>query len=140
MIRFYINGTVGAKDGTEVTADNPITADGMYPSGSTAASKSIKVCIRADEGESYSQVMVGPSFANTGKCIITAYSAGTKTQRIYSRSDNVFLVPMIKTVADTNREFTLTFYANASESGTVDTSIVLFAYVVNLAAALDAGV
>lgn len=39
MVRFYINGTAGSQDGTEVTADNPIVADGMFPSGSTPATK-----------------------------------------------------------------------------------------------------
>lgn len=29
MIRFYINGTAGQKDGTEVTSINPITATGL---------------------------------------------------------------------------------------------------------------
>lgn len=53
MIRFYIDGTTGQKDGTEVTSINPITATGLFPSGSTAASKSVKVYIRADAGESY---------------------------------------------------------------------------------------
>lgn len=43
MIRFYIDGTTGQKDGTEVTSINPITATGLFPSGSTAASKSVKV-------------------------------------------------------------------------------------------------
>lgn len=42
MIRFYIDGTTGQKDGTEVTSINPITATGLFPSGSTAASKSVK--------------------------------------------------------------------------------------------------
>lgn len=51
MIRFYIDGTTGQKDGTEVTSINPITATGLFPSGSTAASKSVKVYIRADAGE-----------------------------------------------------------------------------------------
>lgn len=55
MIRFYIDGTAGQKDGTEVTSINPITATGLFPSGSTAATKTVTVCIRADEGESYNQ-------------------------------------------------------------------------------------
>ena len=33
MIRFYIDGTAGQKDGTEVTEINPITATGLFPSG-----------------------------------------------------------------------------------------------------------
>lgn len=36
MIRFYIDGTTGQKDGTEVTSINPITATGLFPSGSYA--------------------------------------------------------------------------------------------------------
>lgn len=32
MIRFYIDGTAGQKDGTEVTSINPITATGLFPS------------------------------------------------------------------------------------------------------------
>lgn len=43
MIRFYIDGTTGQKDGTEVTSINPITATGLFPSGSTAASKSVNL-------------------------------------------------------------------------------------------------
>lgn len=33
MIKFYIDGTAGQKDGTEVTSINPITATGLFPSG-----------------------------------------------------------------------------------------------------------
>lgn len=31
MIRFYIDGTAGQKDGTEVTSINPITVTGLFP-------------------------------------------------------------------------------------------------------------
>ena len=77
MIRFYIDGTTGQKDGTEVTSINPITATGLFPSGSTAASKSVKVYIRADAGESYRQVLVGVNavFLNSWQYI----SSGTLT-------------------------------------------------------------
>jgi hypothetical protein len=50
MIRFYIDGTTGQKDGTEVTSINPITATGLFPSGSTAASKSVKVVYQSRRG------------------------------------------------------------------------------------------
>lgn len=46
MIRFYIDGTTGQKDGTEVTSINPITATGLFPSGSTAASKLDQYCFK----------------------------------------------------------------------------------------------
>lgn len=39
MIKFYIDGTAGQKDGTEVTSINPITATGLFPSGGTEATK-----------------------------------------------------------------------------------------------------
>lgn len=73
MIRFYIDGTTGQKDGTEVTSINPITATGLFPSGSTAASKSVKVYIRADAGESYRQVLVGVNADKFTKCRITSF-------------------------------------------------------------------
>ena len=68
MIRFYIDGTTGQKDGTEVTSINPITATGLFPSGSTEATKTVTVCIRADEGESYNQIMLG-----CNKPLLTGY-------------------------------------------------------------------
>ena len=74
MIRFYIDGTTGQKDGTEVTSINPITATGLFPSGSTAASKSVKVYIRADAGESYRQVLVGVNADKFTKCRITSFN------------------------------------------------------------------
>lgn len=81
MIRFYIDGTTGQKDGTEVTSINPITATGLFPSGSTAASKSVKVYIRADAGESYRQVLVGVNADKFTKCRITSFNNST-TQTI----------------------------------------------------------
>lgn len=74
MIRFYIDGTTGQKDGTEVTSINPITATGLFPSGSTAASKSVKVYIKADAGESYRQVLVGVNADKFTKCRITSFN------------------------------------------------------------------
>ena len=53
MLRFYMNGTAGAKDGTEIssnTLSNPLIADGFYPASGVAVSKDITVCIRADSG------------------------------------------------------------------------------------------
>lgn len=50
MIRFYIDGTTGQKDGTEVTSINPITATGLFPSGSTAASKSVEAGFEISSG------------------------------------------------------------------------------------------
>lgn len=74
MIRFYIDGTAGQKDGTEVTETNPITTTGLFPSGGTAANKSVKVYIRADAGESYRQVLVGANADKFTKCRITSFN------------------------------------------------------------------
>lgn len=74
MIRFYIDGTAGQKDGTEVTSINPITVTGLFPSGSPAANKSVKVYIRADAGESYRQVLVGANADKFTKCRITSFN------------------------------------------------------------------
>lgn len=85
MIRFYIDGTAGQKDGTEVTSINPITATGLFPSGSTAASKSVKVYIRADAGESYRQVLVGANADKFTKCRIDCI---TKLSVLEIRNEN----------------------------------------------------
>lgn len=71
MIKFYIDGTAGQKDGTEVTSINPITATGLFPSGGTEATKTVTVCIRADEGESYNQIMLGCNSEAYSKCRIS---------------------------------------------------------------------
>lgn len=74
MIKFYIDGTAGQKDGTEVTSINPITATGLFPSGGTEATKTVTVCIRADEGESYNQIMLGCNSEAYSKCRISSYN------------------------------------------------------------------
>ncbi len=129
MVRFYINGTAGSQDGTEVTADNPIVADGMFPSGSTPATKTVSVSIRADAGESYRQVLVGANSDKFTKCRITSFNNST-TQTIGLTGGNFETV--LKTVSDVNQELTFTFYATASDGATVDTSIKIYAYVIDL--------
>lgn len=44
---------------------------------------------------------------------------------------------VLKTVSDVNQELTFTFYATASETGTVDTSIKLYAYIADLVSMAD---
>lgn len=99
MIRFYIDGTTGQKDGTEVTSINPITATGLFPSGSTAASKSVKVYIRADAGESYRQVLVGVNADKFTKCRITSFN-NSITQTIGLTGG--YFETVLKTVSDVN--------------------------------------
>ena len=134
MIRFYIDGTAGQKDGTEVTSINPITATGLFPSGSTEATKTVTVCIRADEGESYNQIMLGCNSEDYSKCRISSYN-NTGVQIVSPNTNWDFY--LIKTVTDTNQSFNLTFYAKSSETGNVDTSVSLYAYIVDLMSAAD---
>lgn len=129
MIRFYIDGTAGQKDGTEVTEINPITATGLFPSSSTVASKSVKVYIRADAGESYRQVLVGVNADKFTKCRITSFNNST-TQTIGLTGG--YFETVLKTVSDVNQELTFTFGATASDGATVDTSIKIYAYVIDL--------
>lgn len=133
MIRFYINGTAGQKDGTEVTEANPITATGLFPSGGTTANKSVKVYVRADEGESYNQVMIGADGAKYLDCHITG---NQNAVQMFSPPPN-WQCYMLKSVTDINQELTFTFYARASEGTTIDTSIKIYAYIVDLMSAAD---
>ena len=128
MVRFYINGTAGQKDGTEVTEINPIIAAGLFPSGSTAASKSVKVYVRADAGESDNQVMIGADGAKYSDCHITGNN--NIVQTIYPPPN--WRCYILKSVTDVNQELTFTFYAKASETSTIDTSINIYAYIVDL--------
>ena len=120
MIRFYIDGTTGQKDGTEVTSINPITATGLFPSGSTAASKSVKVYIRADAGESYRQVLVGVNADKFTKCRITSFN-NSITQTIGLTGG--YFETVLKTVSDVNQELTFTFYATASDGAIEDLNV-----------------
>lgn len=120
MIRFYIDGTTGQKDGTEVTEINPITATGLFPSGSTEATKTVTVCIRADEGENYNQIMLGSNSEAYSKCRISSYN-NTGVQIVSPNTNWDFY--LIKTVTDTNQSFNLTFYAKSSETGNYEITV-----------------
>lgn len=128
-IRFYINGTAGSKDGVEVTADNPITADGLFPAGSLPASKTISVFIRADEGESYNNVYYGSSLDEYTK-IRMAATPTVNSQYLYVYNNNQTYY-LLKKVTDTNIELKVMFLATSDEIGTVDTSLFFYAIVLD---------
>lgn len=129
MIRFYINGTAGSKDGVEVTPDNPITATGLFPAGSLPASKTISVFIRADEGESYNNVYYGSSLDEYKK-IRMAETPEVNSQylTVYNNGQQYYL---LKKVTDTNIELKVMFLATSDEIGTVDTSLFFYAIVLD---------
>lgn len=134
MIRFYIDGTTGQKDGTEVTSINPITATGLFPSGSTAASKSVKVYIRADAGESYRQVLVGVNADKFTKCRITSFN-NSITQTIGLTGG--YFETVLKTVSDVNQELTFTIIISAIGTQQSQVRPVLFQDKTALLQALD---
>lgn len=107
MIRFYIDGTTGQKDGTEVTSINPITATGLFPSGSTAASKSVKVYIRADAGESYRQVLVGVNadYAKVNSTVGVPVNLYAETVYEITVQDDRFLPILEDTVFHANVDY-----------------------------------
>lgn len=122
-LRFYINGTAGGKDGTEVTAANPIIADGLFPSGSTPATKKVQVFIRADEGEIYNNVMYGVIVDDFAKMQIEILAE--PIQQISPPSN--WVCNLIKSVGDTNVSINLLFKAKSSEQEGIDTSVKLYA-------------
>nr|DAY64982.1 MAG TPA: hypothetical protein [Caudoviricetes sp.] len=128
MIRFYINGTAGSKDGTEVTADNPIVADGMFPSGSTPATKTVSVSIRADVGESYTGVLIGTTVEQSLK-ISNVYM--TKNVINLEGSSNYSGIRFLKNVTDINQQLIIEFTSTSDETGTIDTSLILYALPLN---------
>lgn len=128
-IRFYINGTQGGKDGLEVTPDNPITADGLFPAGSLPASKIISVFIRADEGESYNNVYYGSSLDEYKKIRMAAIPT-VNSQYLSVRNNNQRYY-LLKKVTDTNIELKVMFLATSDEIGTVDTSLFFYAIVLD---------
>nr|UVM94044.1 MAG: hypothetical protein [Bacteriophage sp.] len=85
--------------------------------------------IRADAGESYRQVLVGVNADKFTKCRITSFN-NSITQTIGLTGG--YFETVLKTVSDVNQELTFTFYATASDGATVDTSIKIYAYVIDL--------
>lgn len=133
MIRFYMKGTVGAKDGTEISSNtlaNPLIADGFYPASGVTVTKDIPVYIRADSGETWKDVIVGVISTTTderakfevspatvgsvvGKSILLFYSGGTTYTEKF---------PFFPELTDTNQSLILTVKASGDESNSPDTS------------------
>lgn len=125
-IRFYMNGTEGATDGTEISngdLTNPLVADGFYPAAGTTVSKNIDLMLRADAGE-------------TWKCVITAVGSSTTNElskfaltqpngnyvAFYNSSTNAGQLPFYAEVKDVNQKLTLTVSASGDENNSPDTT------------------
>lgn len=127
-IRFYINGTQGGKDGLEVTPDNPIIADGLFPAGSTPATQTVKVYARADAGESYTGVLIGTNQEDNAKFTITSINGNLIE---LEGSSNTYGTSFVQSITDINTEISLQFMATAAEIGSIDTSLVLYGIPLN---------
>lgn len=53
------------------------------------------------------------------------------------RFNRGYFETVLKTVSDVNQELTFTFYATASDGATVDTSIKIYAYVIDLSHSIE---
>ena len=129
MLRFYMNGTAGAKDGTEIssnTLSNPLIADGFYPASGLTVSKDITVCIRADSGETWKSVVIAVVSTGTDERSKFALKAATNGKIIYLYSTSSDFLedkfPFFPEVGDTNQTFTLTVSASGDESNSPDTT------------------
>ena len=137
MIRFYMGGTTDAKDGIEISSGdmlNPIIADGFYPAVGATVTKTIPLHVRADEGETWHDVILG---------IIDTINTTTVGNSVkFSLNGNKFIgsalgqwyfgyhtrLPWFATLGDTNRLVTLVVSVSGSENNTPDTSCKLVAF------------
>ena len=120
MIRFYMNGTAGKQDGTEISngdLSNPLVVDGFYPAAGVTVSKTVTVMVRADAGETWKCVQVTVGSTTTDER--TKYSISTPHFIRYNYSTGV---PLIPSLSDTNQALTITVSANGSETNTPDTT------------------
>ena len=121
MIRFYMNGTEGAQDGTEISngdLSNPLVVDGFYPAAGVTVSKTVTVMVRADAGETWKLVIIAVVSTTTNErskfAVTTEYSINN------SGPSNNF--PYFPEVTSVNQALTLTVSANGGESNSPDTT------------------
>lgn len=126
-LKFYINGTVGAKDGTLVSSGNmmsPIVFDGMYP-GASGSQVSKTIFIRADDGETWRDVNMQFKGSTSARFEYSSPSSGFVTG--YD-SGNPQVILFLPKVTSNNISFVVTAKSLSSESTSPDTSVSLVAW------------
>lgn len=125
-IRFYMNGTEGAKDGTEISSgdlSNPLVVDGLYPGAGITVSKSVAVMIRADPGETWKGVVVAVT-CKTNE--INRFLINAENHICFKGNGRYYCkFPFLPELKDVNKQLTLTVMANGDESNSPDTTTKL---------------
>ncbi|MCH4157639.1 MAG: hypothetical protein LKF34_03445 [Acidaminococcaceae bacterium] len=123
-IRFYVNGTVGAQDGTEISSgdlSNPLVADGFYPAVGVTVSKSIPVMVRADTGEVWKCVAVAVTSTTANEIDKFALNSSYLMQML-GNGNNIANIPFFAELTDKNQALQLTVSASGDESNSPDTT------------------
>lgn len=123
-IRFYMNGTKGATDGTEISngdLTNPLVADGFYPAVGVTVSKSIPVMVRADTGEVWKCVAVAVTSTTANEIDKFALNSSYLMQML-GNGNNIANIPFFAELTDKNQALQLTVSASGDESNSPDTT------------------
>ena len=145
-LRFYINGSRGGTDGTELSGGNgssPIMFDGMYPGTSTIGIYRT-ISIRPDSGEDWRDVMIlikhnQSDPANIRMCFKTDYGNGYYTTLGGVNCTGIafeyipdlqlqimgIYVPRLKA---NNSNFTIYCFAKTTDTGSPDISAEIVAF------------
>lgn len=125
-LHFYMNGTTGAQDGTEISngdLSNPLLFDGFYVASGVDVSKTKTIYIRADAGETWKTVLV-VLVSNDSKNYQFTIS-GSQAARIGDQTYPHFSCNFFPTITDTNVSMTVTAIVNGSKTDTPDTKVKL---------------
>ena len=123
-VRFYMNGTEGAQDGTEISngdLSNPLVADGFYPAAGVTVSKSIPVMVRADAGEVWKCVAVAVTSTTANEINKFALN-GSHYMLMLGNGSNIANIPFFAELTDKNQALQLTVSASGDESNSPDTT------------------
>ena len=118
-IRFYMNGTKGATDGTEISngdLTNPLVVDGFYPAAGVTVSKTVTLMVRADAGETWKGVILAITSDTDERDKFALYSQNEIYYGDYCR------LPFYPELKDVNQYLNLTVSANGDESNSPDTT------------------
>lgn len=123
-IRFYMNGTEGATDGTEISngdLTNPLVVDGFYPAAGITVSKTVTLMVRADAGETWKGVIIAVVSSTTDERSKFNISGIKEILTVINQSGHR-LTPFYPSVSNVNQALTLTVSASGNESNSPDTT------------------
>ena len=127
-LHFYHGGTEGAADGTLISSGDlsaPAIFDGMYP-GTSSVSVTRKICIRADNGETWRDVNVQLKGNVNQRMRISVISKGCQGW-VPSNPPGLFSL-FLPQVSSVNIAFNVVASAVSTENNSPDTSVSLIAF------------